>query len=193
MQANIDNIIENAKNGDIEAINSIIKIYFSLISTNAKKYFITGGEYDDLVQEGMVGLLKAIKYFDSTKSSFTNFALLCIKRQIFSAIKSANSQKNIFLNEAISNNFEDKKNLDKLTTFSLNPEENILTKEKIENLKKYFDSNLSKFEREVFKFIIKDYSYKEIANKLNKDIKSVDNAIQRIKKKSEIWLKNYEF
>lgn len=194
--SDLNNLIFEAKAGNIEAINAIVKLYFPLIATNAKKYFIAGGEYDDLVQEGMVGLLKAIKYFDSQKSSFNNFATLCIKRQIFSAIKSANSQKNIFLNEAIINNFENENKIESfelLKTKIASLEDEILLKEKIENLKKYFENNLSKFEKKVFSYIVKDYSYKEISNELNKSVKSIDNAIQRIKKKSELWLKSYEF
>ena len=96
-------LIIKAQNDDEEAINELIKLYFPLVTTNAKNFFLIGAEKEDLIQEGLLGLFKAIKYYKSEKSSFNSFAILCIRRQIFSAIKLANRQKNMLLNEAILN------------------------------------------------------------------------------------------
>ena len=184
-------LLKKAQAGDSEAINKILKEYTKLLDFNAQKYYLLGGEQEDLVQEGVLGLLKAIKYYDETKSSFSSFANLCIRREMITAIKRANSQKNMILNEAVKNNkkiekleYEEESNeLDNYESLEATPEEAVLLKEKIEEFKKFSVDNFSKFEKEVLNYLLRGYSYREIAQILTKDLKSIDNTIQRIRKK----------
>lgn len=191
---NVEKLIIEAQRGDEEAMNELIEIYFPLVSINTKNFFIIGAEKEDLVQEGLLGLLKAIKYYDPSKTSFNNFAILCIRRQILSAIKSANSKKNMILNEAISNNLIS----DEYSTLELDfasndssPEEIFFSKNKLENFQRFTLINFSELEKKVLEYIIRGYSYKEIAKQLEVSPKSIDNSIQRIRKKAETWLKTY--
>ena len=184
-------LLKKAQAGDSEAVNKILKEYTKLLDFNAQKYYLLGGEQEDLVQEGVLGLLKAIKYYDETKSSFSSFANLCIRREMITAIKRANSQKNMILNEAVKNNKkiekleyeEESYELDNYESLEATPEEAILLKEKIEEFKKFSVDNFSKFEKEVLNYLLRGYSYREIAQILTKDLKSIDNTIQRIRKK----------
>lgn len=190
---NMENLIRQAQSGDDEAVDELIKKFFPLVSINARKFFIIGAEQEDLVQEGLIGLLKAIKFYRAEKSSFKTFASLCIKTQIFSAIKIANNQKNMALNEAILNGSDKKQekiNLE-LTFDKTNPENIFIDRETIREFKKFSKNNFSSLEREIFEYLIRGYSYKEIAQILSLTAKSVDNGIQRIKKKAEIWIKKY--
>ena len=184
-------LLKKAQAGDSEAVNKILKEYTKLLDFNAQKYYLLGGEQEDLVQEGVLGLLKAIKYYDETKSSFSSFANLCIRREMITAIKRANSQKNMILNEAVKNNKkiekleyeEESYELDNYESLEATPEEAVLLKEKIEEFKKFSVDNFSKFEKEVLNYLLRGYSYREIAQILTKDLKSIDNTIQRIRKK----------
>ena len=194
----INVILKKAQSGDNEAIDLILKEYSKLLSFNAQKYYLIGAEKEDLVQEGILGLLKAIKFYDETKSSFSSFAFLCIRREMISAIRKANTQKHMVLNEALktnailedSANFDDEEhNINNYKSSESNPEEAYLLKEEIEEFKKFSENNFSKFEKEVLTYLIRGYSYREIAKILSKNIKSIDNTIQRIRKKSEEWRK----
>ncbi len=184
-------LLKKAQAGDSEAVNKILKEYTKLLDFNAQKYYLLGGEQEDLVQEGVLGLLKAIKYYDETKSSFSSFANLCIRREMITAIKRANSQKNMILNEAVKNNKkiekleyeEESYELDNYESLEATPEEAVLLKEKIEEFKKFSVDNFSKFEKEVLNYLLRGYSYREIAQILTRDLKSIDNTIQRIRKK----------
>ncbi|WP_022819596.1 sigma-70 family RNA polymerase sigma factor [Fusobacterium russii] len=193
---NTDDLIFKAQNNDEEAINDLIKFYLPLVSINVKNFFLIGADREDLIQEGLLGLFKAIKYYKSEKSSFNTFAILCIRRQIFSAIKLANSNKNMALNEAILNSSniseecDTQSNLEFITDES-SPEYIFFNKDKFINFKKYADRKFSKLEKQVLEYLIRGYSYKEIAKQLDKNLKSIDNTIQRIKKKSEIWINEY--
>lgn len=190
-----ESLITQAQAGNEEAMNELIKTYFPLVSVNAKNFFIIGADREDLVQEGLIGLLKAIKSYNIEKSSFNSFAMLCIRRQIFSAIKSANSKKNTILNEAILNSFtysEAENNFEEnFISSNNNPEDIFLSQEKLKNFEDFVASDFSKLEKAVFKYLIRGYSYKEIAEQLSSNLKSIDNAMQRIKKKSEAWIKKY--
>ena len=93
MEENINTILKKAQTGDSEAIDWILKEYSKILSFNAQKYYLIGAEQEDLLQEGILGLLKAIKFYDETKSSFSSFAFLCIRREMISAIRKANTQK----------------------------------------------------------------------------------------------------
>jgi RNA polymerase sporulation-specific sigma factor len=193
-----DELLDQAKNGDQEAVGKIFDQYKNFVFLKARNYFLMGAEKEDLIQEGMIGLLKAIRAYDKDKTaSFKTFASICIKRQLITAIKSANSQKNMALNSAIGIQGENEDNREVVyvkgleSYVSYNPEELYLTKEQLLGLKEYLSENLSSFENDVFTYMALGFSYKDIAKKLEKKIKSVDNAIQRIKRKSEAWLSGY--
>ena len=194
MEENINTILKKAQTGDSEAIDWILKEYSKILSFNAQKYYLIGAEQEDLLQEGILGLLKAIKFYDETKSSFSSFAFLCIRREMISAIRKANTQKNSVLNEALttSSMIEDSSDVDNYISSENNPEEAYLLKEEIEEFKKFSENNFSKFEKEVLTYLIRGYSYREIAKILSKNLKSIDNTIQRIRKKSEDWIKKEE-
>ena len=162
----INAILKKAQSGDSEAIDLILKEYSRLLSFNAQKYYLVGAEKEDLVQEGILGLLKAIKFYDETKSSFTSFAFLCIRREMISAIRKANTQKHMVLNEALktnailedSANFDDEEhNINNYKSSESNPEEAYLLKEEIEEFKKFSENNFSKFEKEVLTYLIRGY------------------------------------
>ncbi len=194
MEENINTILKKAQTGDSEAIDWILKEYSKILSFNAQKYYLIGAEQEDLLQEGILGLLKAIKFYDETKSSFSSFAFLCIRREMISAIRKANTQKNSVLNEALttSSMIEDSSDIDNYISSENNPEEAYLLKEEIKEFKNFSDKNFSKLEKEVLKYLIRGYSYREIAKILSKNLKSIDNTIQRIRKKSEDWINKEE-
>ena len=194
MEENINTILKKAQTGDSEAIDWILKEYSKILSFNTQKYYLIGAEQEDLLQEGILGLLKAIKFYDETKSSFSSFAFLCIRREMISAIRKANTQKNSILNEALttSSMIEDSSDIDNYISSENNPEEAYLLKEEIKEFKNFSDKNFSKLEKEVLKYLIRGYSYREIAKILSKNLKSIDNTIQRIRKKSEDWINKEE-
>lgn len=194
-----DEIIHEAQHGNSEAMAQIFEEYENFVFLKAKNYFLMGADKEDLIQEGMIGLLKAIRGYDKERlASFKTFASICIKRQLITAIKSANSQKNMALNTAVGITSESDENKELIYTkglefyVSYSPEELYLTKEQVTGLKDYLEFNLSTFETTVFNFMVNGLTYKDIAAKLDKKVKSVDNAIQRIKRKSEMWIDEYK-
>lgn len=190
-----ESMIKEAQVGNNEAIEKIFQSYKRFIFAKTKDYFLYGGEKDDLIQEGMIGLSKAIAAFDSNKNaSFNTFASLCIKRQIVSAIKSHNAGKNKFLNEAETAHEETgtyNYSGGKKTFDNYDPEEIFLCREKIDAFKKFRSINFSKLENQVFEEMIKGKNYLEIAESLEKGVKNIDNAIQRIKKKYRDFEQEY--
>lgn len=191
-----EEVIAKAQAGNSEAIDLIIKEYKNLIFLNVKNYFLVGADEDDLLQEGAIGLLKAIHAYTKGKASFKTFATLCIRRQILTAVRSSNAQKNSALNAASGNNLENENGSEiypkeLYSNKKYNPEEIFLSKEKISDFHKFVESNFSAFEKKVFEYMVKGYSYKEIAEKLDKSPKTIDNSFQRIKRKSELWLRTY--
>lgn len=195
-------IVAKAKEGEERALNYIIKKYSNLVRYKARSYFLIGAEYDDLIQEGMIGLFKAIKDFEAGKdTSFKGFAELCITRQIITAIKNATRQKHIPLNRYISINKPLYKNEEAPYQLSeiikareLNdPEQLMLSHEEIKNIKEVFKKFLSRLEASVLRLYIEGKSYVEISNILNRKVKSVDNALQRIKRKLEVRLNGHGY
>ena len=191
-----DEVVARAKEGDQEALDLILKEYKKLIFLNVRNYFLVGAEQEDLLQEGTIGLLKAIKGYDKEKASFKTFATLCIRRQILTAVRSSTAQKNIALNEASGNNLETEDGHEDYpkelySNIRYNPEAIFLSKEKIMEFQDFVEHNFSPFERKVFNYMIKGFSYKEIAEELEKTPKVIDNSFQRIKRKSELWLSTY--
>lgn len=189
-------ILIQAQNGDEEAIEKVIKQHEGMIYMNGRSFFLKGGELNDLLQEGYIGLIKAIKSYDEKReSSFSTFANLCIKRQMISAIKKYTAAKCRHLNEAMEDsNYYDKEEKINYKFPSLGfytPEEILLSKELIKLLEKYLVENLSELEKNVFYCLIKQKTYIEIAKQLNESPKKIDNTIQRIKKKVRGYLESY--
>lgn len=177
---------------DKYALDFIIEKYKNLVNMKVSKYFIIGAEKEDIVQEGMIGLFKAIQGFDNTKqNSFKTFANMCIERQLITAIKTSNRQKHMPLNGYISLNtaaYEDDEDTTVLEVFDSHqtedPLDTITKKEYYKRVEDAIDKNLSDFEKQVLARFIKGESYVTIAEKLDTPVKSIDNAIQRIRKKA---------
>ena len=187
-----EELAEIAKNGDKDALEYLLNRYGDLVDMKVNKYFIIGAEKEDIVQEGMIGLYKAIKSFDSAKeNSFKSFANLCIERQLITAIKTSNRQKHIPLNSSISlnaNAYDDDSDTELLEKLDMqvleDPLDTITKKEYYKNIETKIDQNLSSFEKQVLTRYARGESYVNIAQKLSAPVKSVDNAIQRIRKKA---------
>ena len=170
-------LIESAKNGDMQAFEALIENYKRLAASVAFSYYISGGDVLDLLSEGMFGLFKAVKSFDASKNvPFGAFAKLCITRQIQTAIKKANSGKNSLLNNALPIE-------EAAQTGVGNPEEIVLEQEDLENFYGKIDTVLTKLEKDVLSAHLEGESYDKISAKLGIGYKSVDNALFRIKKK----------
>lgn len=184
--------IELIKQGDKGALDFIMDKYKEVVNIKVSKYFIIGAEKDDIVQEGLIGLYKAIKNFDSEKdNSFKTFANLCIERQLITAIKTSNRQKHQPLNSYLSLNmsaYEDEEAEPVIDIFDSNqiedPLDTITKKEYYTEIENAIDKSLSDFEKKVLNRFANGESYVQIADKLNTPVKSVDNAIQRIRKKA---------
>lgn len=187
-----EELTEIAKNGDKEALEFLLKKYKELVDMKVGRFFIIGAEREDIVQEGMIGLYKAIKSFNSEKeNSFKSFANMCIERQLITAIKTSNRQKHIPLNSSISlnaNAYDDDSDaelIEKLDIQALeDPLDTITKKEYYKSIENKIDESLSDFEKQVLKRYAQGESYVSIAEKLSAPVKSVDNAIQRIRKKA---------
>lgn len=189
-----EEIVSQIKAGDQEALTYMLEKYKNLVNIKVSKYFMIGAEKEDILQEGMIGLFKAIQSFDEEKqNSFKSFANICIERQLITAIKSSNRQKHIPLNTYLSlntaayeNNEDDSVEL--IDTFNSktveDPLETIMKQEYYSEVENAINKNLSKFEKQVLDRYLKGESYVTIAEKLDSPIKSVDNAIQRIRKKA---------
>ena len=192
VQKTDEQLIENINSDDKIALECLIKRYDALVNVKANKFFMIGAEKEDMIQEGMIGLVKAIKGFDPEKqNSFKTFANMCIERQLMTAVKNSNRQKHMALNSSISLNsaaYDDNENIDKIERFDIkelnDPSEIIADKEYFKNMKNKIKDSLSDFELQVLNEYEKGKSYVEIATKLKSKVKSVDTAIQRIRKKA---------
>ena len=188
-----EQIISQIKEGDEQALSFLLEKYKDLVNSKVGKYFIIGAEREDIIQEGMIGLYKAVKNFDSSKqNTFKTFANLCIERQLITAIKSSNRQKHIPLNSYLSLNTSaydnDEEGTELIETFETDtiedPLETIMKKEYFNEIQNTMHKSLSEFEEKVLDRYIQGESYEVIAKKLETPVKSVDNAIQRIRKKA---------
>ena len=186
-------LIRRLRDGENDITDYIMDKYKNLVRKKAATMFILGADRDDLIQEGMIGLFKAIRDYDSGRdASFYTFADLCISRQMYSAIQASNRKKHIPLNsyislycrmdgETSSQDAELVNNLEAEALSERNPEEQIIDQENVDHLEKLIETELSSFEREVLDLYMTGMSYTEIAKVLNKDEKSTDNALQRTK------------
>lgn len=187
-----EKLIENIKQEDQKALDCLIERYNDVVSMKANRFFMVGAEKEDMVQEGMIGLYKAVKSYDSEKqNSFKTFANMCIERQLITAVKNSNRQKHIPLNSSVSLNaaaYDDNEDMDKMDILDIktidDPSDIIADREYFESIENKIKENLSNFELQVLYEYEKGKSYSAIAEKLNAKIKSVDTAIQRIRKKA---------
>ena len=186
-----EEVVKLAKDGDEFATEYLISKYKNFVRVKAKSYFLVGADREDIIQEGMIGLYKSIRDFRADKlSSFRAFAELCITRQIITAIKTATRQKHIPLNSYVSLNKpiydedSDRTMLDVLSSNKVSdPEEVFISTELSSDLREKIKQNLSELESQVLQ------SYQEMAKELNRHVKSIDNALQRVKRKIERTLK----
>lgn len=190
-----EEVVALAQRGDEKALEHIIARYRNFVHMRAQPYFLIGADKDDIIQEGMIGLYKAVKGYKHQKASFKAFAGVCVSRQIISAVKSATRQKHIPLNSYISldknvfDSEEDATLLDLLSDQSpQDPESILIDREHLDGIEYKINKTLSKLELEVLMYYLDGRTYQEIADLVRKDPKSVDNAIQRIKKKIEVIL-----
>ena len=191
-----EQLVKMAQEGSETAEEILIEKYKGLVKNKAKTYYITGADSEDVVQEGMIGLFKAIRSFDADKqAAFKTFADTCVNSQILSAIKKANRKRHKPLNESVSLSKEvddDTKDIsvgDILqASMDNDPEALLLLQEVVEYLKAYDSGIFSRSEREVWVEKLKGKNYIEIADALGKSPKSIDNALQRIKKKIVAYL-----
>ena len=186
-----EEIVELANGGDLDAQDYLINKYKNFVRAKARSYFLIGADREDIIQEGMIGLYKAIRDFRTDKlSSFRAFAELCITRQIITAIKTATRQKHIPLNSYVSLNkpiYDEESDRTLMDIISGNrisdPEEFLISREDFEKIAVKIGEILSSLEWQVLSLYLEGKSYQEIAVLLNRHIKSIDNALQRIKKK----------
>ncbi len=187
-------INEAIQNQNSMALDCLMGRYKDVVNMKASKFFMVGSEREDIIQEGYIGLYKAVKSFDMEKqNSFKTFASICIERQLITAVKNSNRQKHIPLNSSVSLNAtayeEENGNAEVMEVLDVNnvsedPLDIITKMEYFNSVEKNIDNKLSKFEKEVLELYKKGYSYALIAEKLKTKIKSVDTAIQRIRKKA---------
>jgi RNA polymerase sporulation-specific sigma factor len=191
-----EGIIEAVHQGNSEALDFLIKKYRNFVRAKARSYFLIGADKEDIVQEGMIGLYKAIRDYKEDKlTSFKAFAELCITRQIITAIKTATRQKHIPLNSYVSldkpiyDDESDRTLLDVISgTKVMDPEELIINREEFDNMEDKMAQLLSDLERKVLALYLDGQSYQEISEELNRHVKSIDNALQRVKRKLERYL-----
>jgi len=195
-----EEVVEFAREGDDVALEYMINKYKNFVRAKARSYFLIGADREDIIQEGMIGLYKAIRDFRLDKlSSFRAFAELCITRQIITAIKTATRQKHIPLNSYVSLNKpiydedSDRTLLDVISGSKISdPEELIISREEFDDIEEKMGEILSSLEWKVLMSYLEGKSYQEIAEDLKRHVKSIDNALQRVKRKLERYLEKRE-
>ena len=189
-------LVERIMAGDTEAMDFLMNKYKNLVRSRARTLFLVGADKEDLIQEGMIGLYKAIRDFKGDKqSSFRAFAELCVTRQIITAIKTATRQKHIPLNSYVSLNkpiYEEDSDRTLLDIISgvrvANPEDMVISREEFDDIENKMNNILSDLEWKVLMSYLDGKSYQEIAEDLDRHIKSIDNALQRVKRKLEKYI-----
>jgi RNA polymerase sporulation-specific sigma factor len=173
-------LLHLARSGNNDATNELLVNHKHLVVAIARKYYLIGGDKDDLIQEGMIGLFKAISSFDEAKNNnFVGYATTLIEREIISAIRHANTHAQQVLSESVLIDNDDE------LPDSASPETDLISEENTIELTHEINEKLSAFERKVVEYYLKGYNYVDIAKLLNKPNKSIDNALSRIKKKLE--------
>lgn len=191
-----ERLVECVHEGDSRALEFLIDKYKNFVKAKARSYFLVGADREDIIQEGMIGLFKAIRDFQDDKlSSFKAFAELCITRQMITAIKTATRQKHIPLNSYVSldkpiyDEESDRTLLDVICGSRISdPEETVIHQEEFDNIEGKMSEILSDLEQKVLMLYLDGRSYQEISVDLNRHVKSIDNALQRVKRKFERYL-----
>lgn len=191
-----EQVVELVHNGNSLALDYLIKKYRNFVRAKARTYFLIGADREDIVQEGMIGLYKSIRDYKEDKlSSFKAFAELCVTRQIITAIKTATRQKHIPLNSYVSldkpiyDEESDRTLLDVIAgTKTTDPEQLIINRERFGDMEYKMAELLSDLERKVLNLYLDGQSYQEISEQLDRHVKSIDNALQRVKRKLERYL-----
>ncbi|WP_074951230.1 RNA polymerase sporulation sigma factor SigH [Alicyclobacillus macrosporangiidus] len=191
-----EELVEAVRNGDDQALEYLIHKYRNFVRAKARSYFLIGADREDIVQEGMIGLYKSIRdYREDKLTSFKAFAELCITRQIITAIKTATRQKHIPLNSYVSldkpiyDEDSDRTLLDVIGAARVtDPEELVIHQEEFDDIEVKMSELLSDLERQVLMLYLDGRSYQEIAVDLDRHVKSIDNALQRVKRKLEKYL-----
>lgn len=191
-----EKVIESARSGNSEALDFILNKYKPLVKSKSRAYFLIGADNEDIIQEGMIGLYKAVRDFNPEKhASFRAFADLCVNRQIITAIKAATRQKHQPLNNYVSLNkpaYDDDSQETYMDSIkgaeNTNPETMFIGREARAGIEKHLEKNLSSFENTVLSLYLDGKSYSEISKITQKSEKSIDNALQRVKKKLEKYL-----
>jgi len=190
-------LVAQAKTGAPEAVDQMVRRYYGFVRLKASSYFLIGGDSDDLIQEGLVGLYKAIRdYRSDRESSFRNFAELCITRQIITAIKTATRQKHQPLNQYVSisgvrgGDDPGERSVEELlhSHHDGDPADNVVSSERMNSMRASMAQMLSGLEVDVLKLYVEGKSYQEIGDHLGRHVKSIDNALQRIKRKLDVHL-----
>lgn len=192
-----EELVELTRNGNSLAEEYLLEKYKNLVRGRARSYFLNGGNDEDLIQEGMIGLFKAIRDYSSDKETlFSTFAELCVTRQIITAVKKSTRQKHtplnnyVSLNKAVDDESPEKTFMDVLLVSEENdPEFMFINQEDKKSAYEVIEGDLSKLEKSVLEMYLEGLSYNEIAEKLDKTTKSIDNALQRLKKKLDGRLK----
>lgn len=198
---NDEEIVQAACTGNNQATEFLINKYKNFVRAKARSYFLIGADREDIIQEGMIGLYKSIRDFRPDKlASFKAFAELCVTRQIITAIKTATRQKHIPLNSYVSLNkpiFDEDSDRTLMDVISgakiTDPEELMINREEYGDIEKKMSEILSSLERRVLMLYLEGKSYQEIAVELQRHVKSIDNALQRVKRKMERYLEVRDF
>ena len=197
-----EEMISLFRDGDQEAMERLLEKYKGMVLGKAKSMYILGGDSEDLIQEGMLGLFMAVRDFDSGRdASFRTFAQLCVTRQLYTAVKASARKKHLPLNSAVSlssplreenGDERDEELLDFLEADpSSNPEAFLIGQEETERLEEMIEKELSPLEKQVLELYLTGMGYVEIAHVLNRDEKSTDNALQRIRAKTRACLRKW--
>lgn len=189
-----EELISRFKNGESEILDYLMEKYKNMVRKKARTMFLIGGENDDLIQEGMIGLFKAVHdYQPDRDAAFQTFASICVDRQIYNAIQSSNRQKHQPLNSYISLSEQDGENEEHLgDNWGENPESIIIDQENVQDLEQEITATLSPMENQVLEYYLAGNGYGEIAQIMGKTPKSIDNALQRIRIKIREQLEQYQ-
>lgn len=189
-----EELISRFKNGESEILDYLMEKYKNMVCKKARTMFLIGGENDDLIQEGMIGLFKAVRdYQPDRDAAFQTFASICVDRQIYNAIQSSNRQKHQPLNSYISLSEQDGENEEHLgDNWGENPESIIIDQENVQDLEQEITATLSPMENQVLEYYLAGNGYGEIAQIMGKTPKSIDNALQRIRIKIREQLEQYQ-
>jgi RNA polymerase sporulation-specific sigma factor len=190
-----DQLVERVFTGDHTALDELLERYRGFVRSKARSYFLVGADREDVMQEGMIGLYKAIRDFDPARQvTFRAFAELCVTRQIITAVKAATRHKHGPLNTYVSlhlpthDDDSDRELLDAFVSPAVDPAESVVSSSELERLERYCAQILSDLEAEVLERYVDGQTYSEIAVELDRHVKSIDNALQRIKRKLDCYL-----